>query len=200
MKKRKPGPSPKAADRYPGGKLKPATQSGNAPALVRRIIDKARTNANDTLLSGPLGWLRLHNKITDSQAAAGLEYARLRACYDRAIDAPRRTVCSPAYGAAFGNITSIPTEAQDQSRKSEWVRRMYAAEKLLTMPPHLVGSSTESGAAGMPGARRRASIIALLDRVCVENEPASAWEIPDLEAALDRLSVHFGFAYTRKRA
>lgn len=182
----KPGPKKRAGARYPSGRLKPY-QADVSPTLVRRMRDMARDNAANPNLGTPIGSLYLAAEITHAQMAAGLEFARLRARYDRAIDAPRRTCASPSYGAAFGQVEAAPILAEEllAAETENTIREFEAAAKVVRYTPTMA-SRDQFDISG-----KTTTSLALLDRVCVENEHPTWYEKQCLLPLLTALAAHF---------
>jgi hypothetical protein len=161
----------RAAERYPSGKIKPAS-AGAPPAQIVRMIRLAAIGAADATLATQLGWLRLHRIVTDRQAGAGVAFAALTGQHDRILGLPRRTASSPSYEQAFGR--SAPNLSDAAADRIETIRRRYdAASDVL---------------------RRldaRGRILDIVTAVCIEDR-APAWdERPDLTQGLDALARHF---------
>jgi hypothetical protein len=161
-----------AGDRYPSGQLKPVGKQpdGTPPAKIRRAVDLALHGAADPVLATPLGWLRLHNKLTDSQVAAGIAYAKLRGQADRALGLPRRSIASPSYEVGYGSRGS--SAAPDANRKTN--ERWGELRKEL-----------------------RPQGVNLLDYVCVLNHAPAHWDQQALRADLNICCAFFGTGYTQ---
>src|SRR5205085_6303989 len=95
------GPKRRAGERYPSGKLKPA---GTPPAQIKRVVAMATRGAADVFLATQLGWLRLDEIITDTQAAAGVTFATLAGQHDAIFGLPRRAARSPLYETGFAGV------------------------------------------------------------------------------------------------
>ncbi len=166
-----------SGDRYPSGQLKPKSKQpdGTPPAKIRRMIDMAAHGAADPLLGTPLGWLRMHGKLTDSQTAAGVAYAKLRGQADRAMGLSRRSTASPSYEVGYGSRgEDAPTDANKKSR-----------ERWDGLRAGLVGIGSTMMAR-----------IDVLDRVCVLNHAAAQWDVPDLRSGLNICCAFFGTGYS----
>lgn len=150
--------------------------------------DMARSGAANPNLGTALGWLYLNAEITHAQMAAGLEYARLRARYDRAIDAPPRTSASPSYGAAFGvgegvDVKRTPEQVADEAAHTIREHEAMQAVVRSTITP---ASRDQHLATG-----KETFSAALLDRVCIENEQPTWAERQNLLPLLVALAAHF---------
>jgi hypothetical protein len=166
-------------DRYPSGQLKPRSKQpdGTPPAKIRRAVDLALHGAADPLLATPLGWLRLHGKLTDSQVAAGVAYAKLRGQADRAMGLTRRSIASPSYEVGYGSRgPDAPADANMKSGE-RWVSLRQAIFDAKIRPA--------------------AHIIDLLDHVCVLGHAPALWDQPRFRAALDICCAFFGTGYTQ---
>lgn len=167
-------------DRYPSGQLKPRNKQpdGTPPAKIRRAVDLALHGAADPLLATPLGWLRLHGKLTDSQVAAGVAYAKLRGQADRAMGLTRRSIASPSYEVGYGSRgEDAPTDANRKSGER------YTALRADICHAQQSVNATET--------------IDMLDYVCVLGHAPAYWDQPMLRRALDICCAFFGTGYTQ---
>ena len=122
----KPGPKPKAGERYESGRLKPqgiANDAGKPGASIRNVVAMALRKAVDPRMGSVLGVMHLEGKITVSEFAAGCEYAKLRGRYDRAVGIPGRVTLSPDYGTA----RSISNRESMSAEQVEAVKERHAA-------------------------------------------------------------------------
>jgi hypothetical protein len=167
-------------DRYPSGQLKPRNKQpdGTPPAKIRRAVDLALHGAADPLLATPLGWLRLHGKLTDSQVAAGVAYAKLRGQADRAMGLTRRSIASPSYEVGYGSRgEDAPADANRKSgERFDGLRQAFL---------------TEGSLFGV------AATIDLLDHVCVLGHAPPYWHHAPFKRALDICCAFFGTGYTQ---
>lgn len=179
----------KAGARYPSGKLKPETAP---PAQVRRIIDEAKRRARDPLLGYELGRLRLNDVLTDSQTSAGLRFAALAGCYDRAKGLPRRTAKSPSYESGFASggtssqeddeiIEALRNNGGDVvelAKTSDTVRAILRAERRYN-----------AAASALDGAGREA--VRAVRALTLDDDTMPAIRHDALKRGLDALIAHF---------
>jgi hypothetical protein len=165
-RKRKPD-----VPRYPNGGTMHVTPTGRrqskaevaSPAAIKRMVERAKRNAEDPLLGTVPGWLHLHGAITHKQLAAAEAYGRLRGRFDRMMGIPSRSAKSPAYGLRNG-----PSEAILDDRVMREIRSAHT--DML---------------------RSVGGLYTLLERVCVDDRHPVVTELPVFCAALDMLAKHF---------
>lgn len=180
----KSGPKRKAGERFPGGKLKPTDRDSSGPpgALVRRLFDLAKADAADPRLATAIGWLRLHDILSDRQFAAAEAYARLRGQYEAIMQVPRRTAASPSYGDGVRRGSKFLSERQVRRIRENHDAMLASLEDWWPEGTIVDGK--------MP---RQAAVQsqALLDRVCIDDQHPMATELKAFCRALDRLVKHF---------
>lgn len=180
-----PGRRREPGERYPSGQLRPldSRQVGTPGAQVRRIVEMARRGSCDPRLGTAIGWLRLHDVLTDRQFAAAESYSRLRGRHDAVLGLKKRSPASPSYGDALRKGSAVePTAGRIAKTRSDHEAMI---EALVDYWPS--GTIVDGKAPRM--AARQAQ--ALLDRVCVDDQHPTAWELEALCMALDGLVKHF---------
>jgi hypothetical protein len=173
-----PGRRRRAAERYPGGKIKPRDEGDvRAPTLWRRIKDGAVKGGAHPYAGTVLGRLSIFGLLADAEVEAGFRVAEIVGRYERVSGAPRRTCASPAYERGFGfslegQVTADANLARRFERRVRQARRSY--EHLLDHVPQ----------------RARDALFT----VCVEDREINSLLHKDLQTVLRQLAVSFGFA------
>lgn len=77
------------ASREPNGRPRPPRPDLMSPTEVRRMLDASALGMRDRVWGCPLGILHLRGKLTATQFAAGMHWAKLSAEYSAASQSPR---------------------------------------------------------------------------------------------------------------
>lgn len=176
-------------ERYACGKLKPETAS---PTLVRRIIDQAKRGAGDPLFGTALGMLRLADKLTDRQVAAGTRYAEICGTYDRIKGIPRRTAASPSYQVGLGK--SHGTDLEDEFIIAELARCAGDKAAVARSSPKMraiVRATVRHDAAQAVLMGCGEAAFKAVRQLCVFDDAVEYWRRPQLVRGLDALHSHF---------
>ncbi len=185
-------PSNKNATRYPCGQIKRETDT-IAPTLIYRIREHATKFGLDAKLSTELGRLLLLERINAGQAAGGFKYAEIvgRAAY---YDGGRRFAKSPSYEMGFrgaetreGSDVFDDIEARRTAEPSEYELRAFDAEnKYRALQFQLTRQWNRSD-------------LAVLERLCVDDEAINPTLMPTIRKMLDAIVAHFGTAAAPKK-
>ena len=198
----KPGPKPKEGERYPSGDLKPAKVQPLPPAPPPRAIvnirEMALRKATDPRLGSAIGLLWMSGEVTKQEYRAGLAYARLRGRHDRVLDAPKRHAASPDYGDAriSSNRREPPTADEVEAvRTEDRALQIWVSEGL---PQPRCGRNADGTEKPMDpdvvayiGEVRTKRVVAMLDRVLVDDTQPEWVEKEPLRMTLRRLAVFF---------
>ena len=159
----KPGPKPKAGDRYASGRLKPNCASGPAPTAIKRAVEAALRGAGDPRWGSTIGRLRLEGVIVDRQLGAAESYGKLRQAQPRHGPSPGGP--PPASSTRLAGATP---------RRASWT----------TTNSTVSGDHSRLLAEVGP-------LRTVLDRVVLFDEAPLPGELPRLKAGLDLLVMWF---------
>lgn len=163
-RRRKTGPRYPSGDRIPGPS---PTQLKRADAVVMEI-------AKDAALGTRLGWMLRRKEINETQAAAGLAFARLFTNYASAMTLPRRS-------AASLSLEIIPRgrdSREDTKRTHRLCRKYSEASRDL----------------------RRFGDLPVIVAVCVDDQAPAWYDRERLLRGLTILASHFHLDQTPLRA
>ena len=170
-RKRKAG-----ATRHPSGQIKRDPINLIPAATIRRMITVAQARAADPFLATRLGVMLLHKEITETQAAAGSEFAKLVGRYERLTGLPPRSAKSPNYERGFGESAGTDDPDADPEQVAKARRRYADATAILrAADPH-------------------GAIARLVTRVCIDDRAPDWCERGELVAGLNLLALHFRMA------
>ena len=159
----RPGPKPKAGERYASGRLKPDSASGPAPVAIKRAVEAALRGAGDPRWGSTIGRLRLEGLISDRQLGAAESYGRLRGRFDKAMGMPRRSAGSVLYEAGRGRAARDLSDAELDALRTDHARLLAEVGPLRTV----------------------------LDRVVLFDEAPLPSELPRLKVGLEMLVAWF---------
>jgi len=182
--KLKPGPKPKAGERYPSGKLKPNQPTeGWSPTHIRRAMDNAFITAGLPAMGDQIKLMLMKKEITPRQASAAIHYAYVIGRRARVVDeAPRRHVKSPAYDQGYRAVSDIDIErlrAVDPEAADKVEAKIAAEKRDILRKYELVVSA-------IPKFPMIAKSV--VDHLCLDDKPVH-WEYLDtLRIILDRIA------------
>lgn len=179
--KPKRGPKPKEGPRYPCGKLRP---EGISPSGWQRIKTDVVRIANDTRLGTEVGRLSFHGELTAAQTAAAFRVGEIYGRFER-FKRLRRSAASPSYMAGYGD----PDLDEDRMTK----------EELATLEDRIQTAKREYALVQneLPVYPPRAA--ALLERLCVDDQPVTEHQLVYVCAMLDRLVTAFGENWRKRK-
>ncbi len=188
----KRGRPKKDGERYPCGQIKPKNET-ISPTIIQRIREHGLKFGVDAKLSTELGRLLLLDRITATQAAGGFKYAEIvgRAAF---YNGGRRYAKSPSYELGFrgaegreGADVFDDVEAHRIDDPSEYELRAIDAEnKYRDLQFELIKHWNRSD-------------IAVLERLCVDDEAINPTLLPTIRNMLDAIITHFGTAAAPKK-
>jgi hypothetical protein len=198
----KPGPKRKEGERYPSGDLKPAKVQPLPPAPPPRAIvnirDLALRKATDPRLGSAIGLLWMSGEVTRQEYRTGLAYARLRGRHDRVLDAPKRHAASPDYGTARSGFSrSEPLTDDDvEAIRADFRGLQIWIQDGLPLPSisfDECGNSKplDPSVIAYIGEVRTKRIVAMLDRVLVDDTTPEWAEKELFRSALQRMAIFF---------
>lgn len=184
MPRRKPGASTKsqiaAPERHADGQLKDEPR-GNAPALVRRIMDHAVSLGADARCATVLGRLHLEGTLTESEFAAGLLYAEDVGAWERLKGHPRRNIRSPSFDSGYGraDLDLEALERMDPEAAGKIKARLARRNKRIEKRYHKVQDMIPD----VPNV-----LATIMDEVCCMDRVVGSVFHPALKAMLGNLA------------
>lgn len=152
-------------ERYPSGKLKGAAKfRGTSPALVRRMIERAKDGAADPRIASVPGRLHLEGRLSERAYAAALSYAELRGRFHRVMGYRPRSAASPSYEEGYASAGGPENEHVILQ-----VRMDHTAVLKLLSPADVID----------------------LDAMCIDDRYLASWQVAPIAKLLDKLVVHF---------
>ena len=150
---------------YPGGRLGLRDEYGGA--MWRRIVDEGvRFGRVNPQLGSEVGRLLFHGQITEVEAAAASQIAEIYGRYERS-QALRRTVASPSYVNEIDNFDFEEESLDDVLRVRRAKRHFHKLQIAIPTP------------------RARA----VLEQLCVDDQPIGPIDLMDARKLLRRLAV-----------
>lgn len=150
-----------------------------APALLRRIFRAAEEGYADARLGSHVGYLLYHRQLTTAEATTAFHIGEIYGRYEAQIG-KRRSTRSPSYESGFGG-----------DLRAEWLdeeaRDRIAAIKLqwLALQDEIEGYGRQARA--------------MIESLCVNDEPVSAIYLSDIRRILVRLAMFFRSRRAKKR-
>lgn len=123
---RKGGRPRKTGERYPGGRLKPATE-GIPPALLARVKANVVKFFADPRFSTPFGTLALEGVFTTPQWGAGNRIGEIYHTYHR-LKQLRENPKSPNYEGGFHGSSDLAEERMSKTQLEAHEAKITAAE------------------------------------------------------------------------
>jgi hypothetical protein len=156
------------AGQYAHGKPRPRNEHGGA--MWRRIIDEGvRFGHVNPQLGSEVGRLAFHGQITVTEAAAASQIGEIYGRYERS-QGLRRSVASPSYITGFDD-RDFSEETPEDVLRAQHAKRHF--DKLQMAIP-------------TPKAR------AVLEQLCVDDQPIGPASLMDARVLLRKLAVTFG--------
>jgi hypothetical protein len=168
-----------APDRYPSGDKKP----GIAPTVFFRIREHGVRLGLDPRLATVLGRMGMFKELSEPEVDAGFRIGEIYGRYEMLKGIPRRSAASPSYERGFGakevidTARMLPDELKKHNRAVKKATKAF--DKLQAwLPIH--------------------EDLALIERVCCDNQEINPTLRPQLAALLHAVAVRMGLANEKR--